>query len=133
MNKVILSGCLCKDIELRKTPNGLSVANATIAVTRENKDANGTTQTDFINIVLWGQSAEYINKYGQDSPRVELCGRMQNRTYQLKDGSNRTITEVQVDYIKVISKSKVALEKQNKIKEEKENIGILSLDDELPF
>lgn len=106
MNKVILTGNLCKNVEIRQTTSGKSVATNSIAVNREFKDADGQYLTDFFNIVVWGQAAEYLNKYGRKGDRVELCGRIQNRTYQANDGTNRTVTEIQVENITVFSSTK---------------------------
>lgn len=130
MNKVILSGNLCKEIELRKTTSGKSVTTNSIAVRREFKDGNGEYSTDFFNIVVWGQAAEYLSKYGGKGDRVELCGRVQNRTYQATDGTNREVTEIQVENISVFSNTK----KEEPEAQEKENATYIEdIDSDLPF
>lgn len=129
MNKIILTGNLCKSIELRQTQSGVNVVSNSVAVSRDIKDAKGEYQTDFIDIVVWGQSAEYLSKYGEKGARVELCGRLQNRTYQANDGSNRTINEVQVESIKVFSKKK----EEEPTTQNKNTNAIEVNEDELPF
>ena len=63
MNKVILIGRVTKDIELKTTASGKSVASFTLAVNRERKNADGNYEADFINCVAYGQQAETIGKY----------------------------------------------------------------------
>ena len=63
MNKVILSGNLCKEIELKQTQSGKSALNNSVAVRRDFKDADGTYQTDFIDFIAFGNQAEYLKKY----------------------------------------------------------------------
>lgn len=106
MNKVILSGNLCQDIELKQTTGGKSVVTNCIAVSRDFKNANGEYESDFINIVVWDKQAEYLSKYASKGDRVELCGRWTVRKYAANDGTNRTANECIVESIKVFSKPK---------------------------
>lgn len=99
MNKVILSGNLCKPIEVKRTTSGKSVVSNTIAVRRDYKE-DGDYYTDFINIVVWGQSADYLAKYAHKGDRVELCGRWNVRTYTGKDGNNKKADECVVESIR---------------------------------
>lgn len=104
MNKVILSGNLVRVPELRRTPNGTSVCESTIAVNRERKDANGEYSADFIPFVCWQQQAEYLVRNGRKGDRVELVGRWQQREYTDRDGNRRRADEVQVENISVFSR-----------------------------
>jgi single-strand DNA-binding protein len=104
MNKVILTGNLCKPIEVKRTTSGKSVVSNTIAVRRDYKE-DGDYQTDFINIVVWGQSANYLAKYAHKGDRVELCGRWNVRTYTGKDGSNKKADECVVESIRAFPRS----------------------------
>lgn len=105
MNKIVLIGNLVKDIELKATPSGKSVASGTLAVQRKFKGADGKYQSDFLPIVIWGQLAENVSKYnGAKGDRLGVVGRIETRTYDAKDGSKRYITEViveEVDFLKV--------------------------------
>ena len=96
MNKVILVGNLARDPELRQTPNGISVARFTIAVSRRySKD--GQQQTDFINCVAWRQQAEFLCRYFQKGSGIQLCGSIQSRSWDGQDGKKQYATEVVAD------------------------------------
>lgn len=106
MNKVILTGNLCQDIELKQTTGGKGVVTNCIAVSRDFKNANGEYESDFINIVVWDKQAEYLSKYASKGDRVELCGRWTVRKYTANDGTNRVVNECVVESIKAFSKPK---------------------------
>lgn len=92
-NIAILSGRLTADPELKATPNGVSVCSFTIAVERRFKQGE-ERQADFINIVAWRQTAEFISKYFSKGSMIGIEGAIQTRRYQDKDGNNRTAFEV---------------------------------------
>lgn len=104
MNKVILSGNLCRDIELGTIPNGRNYVMNCVAVRRDFKNANGEYDSDFINIVAWETQAKYLSEYAQKGDRVELVGRWQNRQYTDQMGTQRTINEVVVESITAFTK-----------------------------
>ena len=93
MNKVILKGRLARDVDLRTTPSGKSVAQATIAVDRLGK----YQPADFIPLVIWGQQAETFARYLFKGREVLVEGRMQVRSYDDKTGAKRYVTEVIVE------------------------------------
>lgn len=97
MNKAILMGRLTRDVELRITASGVSVASFSIAVNRRFKNADGGYDTDFINCVAWRQQAEFICKYFKKGQQIGLVGSIQTRTYDDKDGKKVYVTEVVVD------------------------------------
>ena len=103
MNKVILSGNLCREVEVKQTTTGKSVLRNCIAVLRDYKNANGGYDSDFVEIVVWGQSAEYVGKYGNKGDRVELVGRWEARKYEDNNGNPRTAHECIVESIRVFS------------------------------
>ena len=91
MNLVALMGRLTKTPELKTTPSGVAVTSFTIAIDRgygENK------QTDFINIVAWRKTAEFVCKNFTQGSRIAIEGSIQTRKYQDRDGNNRTAFEV---------------------------------------
>ncbi len=99
LNKVILIGNLTADPELKQTPNGVSVASFSIAVQRRfanRNDAQAQT-ADFINIVAWRQSAEFICRYFKKGRPICIVGSIQSRSWTASDGSKRYTTEVVVD------------------------------------
>lgn len=93
MNKVVLVGRLTKDVELRTTPQGVSVCSFSIAVNRRFKNANGEYEADFINCVAWRQTAEFLSKYFSKGRMVGISGSIQTRSWE-KDGERRYATEV---------------------------------------
>lgn len=100
-NLVILTGRLTSDVELKTTPNGVSVCSFSIAVERRFKQGE-ERQTDFINIVAWRQTAEFISKYFSKGSMIGIEGSIQTRRYQDKDGNNRTVFEVIANNVQFI-------------------------------
>lgn len=98
-NKVILMGNLTRDVEVRTTPSGQSVANFSLAVSRSWKDQNGQTQdqTSFINCVAWGKVGEIIAQYVAKGSPLLVSGRLDQRSYDDKDGNKRQAVEVVVE------------------------------------
>ena len=97
MNKVILSGRLTKDVELKQTQSGLSNCTFTVAVNRNFTDQSGQRQADFINCQAWRKPAEAIAKYFHKGSRISLVGRIQTRSYDDQNGQKHYITEVMVE------------------------------------
>jgi single-strand DNA-binding protein len=95
MNKAIMSGRLCADIELRQTPNGKNVCAFTLAVDRRGKDAGA----DFIDCVAWEKTAEFLSRYFQKGQQMNICGRLQTRSYEDKEGKKRKATEIVVEEV----------------------------------
>jgi single-strand DNA-binding protein len=98
-NKVILMGNLTRDVEMRSTPSGQSVANFSLAVTRSWRDQNGQQQdqTSFINCVAWGKAGEIIAQYVSKGQALLVSGRLDQRSYEDKDGNKRQAVEVVVE------------------------------------
>jgi len=96
VNKVILIGNLGRDPEMRYTPGGQAVARFSIATTERFKDRNGEQQerTTWHNIVVWGRQAEIAKEYLSKGRPVYIEGRIDNRSYDDKDGNKRYISEV---------------------------------------
>jgi single-strand DNA-binding protein len=103
MNKVILTGYLVKEIELKKTKSGISVVSNCIAVKREIKNKDGQYLTDFINFTVWNKPAEHFARYARKGDRLEIVGRWENRDYQ-SGNQKRVISEVIVESISAYSK-----------------------------
>lgn len=106
MNKIILSGNLCKDIELKTTSSGKVSLNNTIAVKRDYKNAEGEYESDFINLVFWGYQAEYVDKYLSKGSRINVVGRIQTRNYENNNGDKVYVTEVVVENVEGIGTTK---------------------------
>ena len=94
LNVVALMGRLTADPELRHTPQGVSVTTFTIAVDRSFVRQGEQRQTDFIDIVCWRSTAEFVCKYFQKGSLIAVDGSIQTRTYQDKNGNNRKAFEI---------------------------------------
>ena len=99
LNRAILMGRLTRDPELRQTPNNVSVVTFTLAVDRNYQADKNNKQADFINIVAWRHTAEFVSKYFVKGQLVAVEGSIQTRSYQDKDGNNRTAFEVVADQV----------------------------------
>ena len=99
LNRVILMGRLVVDPELKTTPSGISVTSFRIAVERSYAKAGEERQTDFINIVCWRNTAEFVCKYFPKGSLIALEGQLQTRSYQDKDGTTRYMVEVLADKV----------------------------------
>ena len=97
LNKVIIMGRLTRDPEMRHTQNGTAVASLTLACDRDFKHKNGEKETDFIDVVVWGKTAEFAANYFTKGRMVIVEGRLQVRGWQDKDGNKRKSTEVVAD------------------------------------
>ncbi len=94
MNKVELLGRLTKDPETRFTSNNNTlVCSFTLAVNRRFKQ-EGQAEADFINIVAWSKTGEFCSKYFTKGQQVAVCGRLNTRSYEDKDGKKVFVTEV---------------------------------------
>lgn len=98
LNACILMGRLTADPELRTTQTGKSVASFSLAVDRDFQQS-GEKQADFISVVAWGKTAEFIDKYFCKGRMIAIQGRIQTRTYTDKDGNKRKATEVVADKV----------------------------------
>ena len=104
MNITILSGRLTQDPELRYTQSNTPVATFCLAVDR--RDENKTT--DFFNCVAWQKTGELVSKYVSKGDKVTIRGRLQNRSWNDKEGNKRTVTEIIVDEVEFQPKSESA-------------------------
>ena len=103
INRVVLVGRLTKDPEVRKTQNGKSVCQITVACDRNRKkDENNQEPTaDFISCVIWNQPADFLGQYGRKGSLVGVDGRLQSRSYD-KDGQRIYVTEVVAENLRLL-------------------------------
>lgn len=94
LNKTILMGRLTADPELRKTQNNTSVTSFTLAVNRAVGKQGEKTPADFIDILTWGGTAEFVSKWFRKGQLVAVAGRLQTRTWQDNQGNKRKAVEV---------------------------------------
>ena len=94
INNVVLVGRMTKEAELRYTPSNIAVATFTLAVNRDYKGENGEHEADFINVVLWRQTAENLANWTKKGSLVGVTGRIQTRNYDNQQGQRVYVTEV---------------------------------------
>lgn len=95
LNNVIIMGRMVRDPELRQLDNGTSVTSFSVAVDRNYVDkTTNERQADFLNVVAWRQTADFVCKYFHQGDMIALEGSLQSRKYTDKDGNNRTAIEI---------------------------------------
>ena len=100
LNRIILMGRLTRDPELRHTGSGTAVASFSLAVERDFRDkTSGQKTTDFIDIVAWRQTGEFVSKYFTKGRMAVVEGRLQMRDWQDRDGNKRRSAEVVADNV----------------------------------
>jgi len=101
LNKVFLVGNLTADPQLRYTPSGTPVITLRIAVNTPFKDKNGEAKRDtcFVNVIVWGKSAEICNQYLTKGRSIFVEGRLQSRSWQDSEGRKRTTIEVKANRV----------------------------------
>lgn len=110
INSVVLVGRLTKDIELRKTQSGLSVASFTVACDRrlsQEQRNNNEQSADFINCVAWRGSADFLGKYARKGDTVGVEGKIQTRSYD-RDGQRVYVTEVLANSVNLLHSKQTA-------------------------
>ena len=150
-NIVILTGRICQPVELKTTPNGISVGAFGIAVDRAYKKGE-EKQTDFLNVVCWRTTAEFVSKWFKKGSLIGIEGSIQTRKVTDKNGNNRTAFEIvanNVHFVESKKSSDVNVEvdplpdfanKLNELNNANNNSskddmfgGVLDTDDDLPF
>ena len=99
LNKIFIMGRLTRDPELRRTQSGTPVTSFSLAVDRDYKSQSGEKETDFIDVVAWRSTAEFVSKYFTKGRMAVVEGRLQIRPWTDKDGNNRRSAEVVADNI----------------------------------
>lgn len=111
MNKLVLTGNICRDIEVGHYNDKKYIKNS-IAVKRDFKNKEGEYDTDFFNFTIWGAQAEYIEKYGHKGDRICIAGKILNNNYE-KDGVMVYSFDVQVDNIELLSSKASSVDTQS--------------------
>lgn len=143
LNKAILMGRLTADPELRHTPNSIAVTTFTLAVNRQFAKQGEQRQADFIDVVAWRNTAEFVTRYMKKGSQVVVCGAIQTRTWKDKQDNTRKSVEVVADEVYFAEGKKTEgasprgdFEKPEGMPSFEEPIGDfspISDDDELPF
>ena len=143
INRVVLVGRLTRDPELRKTTSGMSVASFTVAVDNRTKGPNGEKTTSFIPCTVWNQQAENTSKFVHKGSLVGVEGRLNQRSYDSKDGRKVTVIEVICDSVQFLESKNSSQAREdsgyspdlipNDDIEAKNTSSIDVADDDLPF
>ena len=133
LNLIILQGRLTETPELKTTNSGKSVCSFSLAVERD-FSTGGEKETDFINIVAWNKTAEFITKYFAKGKQMIVKGSLQVRKYQTQNGEKRNATEVIADnvYFSGDKGKDPLVDLQNKLEQQGEFTEVANSDD-LPF
>ena len=99
LNKIFIMGRLTRDPELRRTQSGTAVTSFSLAVDRDYKSQSGEKETDFIDVVAWRSTAEFVSKYFTKGRMAVVEGRLQIRDWKDKEGNNRRSAEVVADNV----------------------------------
>ena len=131
LNKILIMGRLTRDPELRRTGSGTAVTSFSLACDRDFKSQSGEKETDFIEVVAWKNTAEFVSKYFSKGRMAVVEGRLQIRDWTDKAGNKRTTAEVVADNV-YFADSKRSESNDN----QKENFNALSgrlIDDFVPI
>ena len=99
LNRIIVMGRMTRDPELRRTNSGTAVASCTVAVDRDFKSQSGEKETDFIDVVAWRNTAEFVSKYFSKGRMAVVEGRLQLRDWTDKEGNKRRTAEIVADSV----------------------------------
>lgn len=146
LNVAVITGRLTADPELRHTPNDIAVTSFSVAVTRSYARAGEERQTDFIDVVAWRGTAEFICKYFKKGQIIAIEGSIQTRNYEDKEGKKRKAVEIVANNAHFVeskrSMSEVAANSQGNIIDETptayesgkvEDFQEIQSDEDLPF
>ena len=109
MNSISISGRLTRDVELRTTPNGVSVSYFSVAVDRPGEK----DKTDFFDCVAWRSTAEFTGKYFHKGDPIEVTGVLTNREYEDKNGTKRRVVEIRCERVS-FTKQKAKMDDDNR-------------------
>ena len=114
MNRIFLSGRFSRNIDLKYTQNNIAVVTNALAVRKDVKNSDGGYDSDFINVIAYRNTAEYISKYFNKGDKVLISGRLNTRSYDNKDGKKIYVSEVIIETVESL------VNKQAEVKEVKE-------------
>lgn len=130
MNKVIMIGRTTKEIDLRTTNNGKTVATFSLAVPKQRREDG----TDYFDCVAWGKLGELIERYVGKGHRIAVSGRLSKRSYTDKNGNSREVTEIVCDDVEFLQEKPKETSKQAETEIPSVSMDFESDDDEeLPF
>ena len=135
LNKVMVIGHLGRDPEMRYTPSGRPVTTFTVAVSRSWNTADGErrTETEWFNIVAWGNLAEICKQYLHKGQQVYIEGRLQTRRWEDKEGQKHTNVEVVANEMMMLGDRRDSSNHSQESEQDDENSKPVADEDEFPF
>lgn len=143
INNVVLVGRIVRDPELKYTPSNVAIATFTLAVNRRFKNENGDREADFINCVIWRQSAENLTNWAKKGNLIGITGSIQVRNYDNKEGKRIYVTEVIAENFQMLESGKGQVnqnshhQSQSNVAKEPDQFSSSKVeeidDDDLPF
>lgn len=128
LNRVLLQGRLVADPELNHTQSGIKVARMRLAVDRDFKTKEGSREADFIAIVAWRATAEFVGKWFKKGSPVVVDGKLQSRSYDDRDGNRRTAVEVIADNVYFAGQSPQGKKEQDTFEGTNSDAGLMNPD-----
>ena len=144
VNRVVVVGRLTKDPELKRISSGVAVSSFTLAFSNRTKDAEGNQTSSFVTCNAWNKTAEIICNYCKKGSQICVDGRLQERRYQRKDGTNASVVEIVAENIELLGKANGStndkndgyvndMSSGNEFVEKNDNVSEDLADDDLPF
>ena len=124
MNKVILHSRLTKDIELKDLGNDKKVANFSVAVRRDYKNANGEYESDFFNCSAFGNTAVFLSNYFKKGSEILIIGHLQNNQWETESGEKRTSTNIIVENVEFCGSRQNNTENNNNFEQTMQQNGV---------
>lgn len=132
MNKIIISGRLTRDVEIKNTTNGAKVANISVAVRRNFKNQDGEYESDFFNCSAFGATADILEKYFQKGKEILISGNLRNRSWDDAEGKKHYATDIIIETVDFIGSKSEKTDDNNSV-EMHNPVNNNSDDDLLPF
>jgi single-strand DNA-binding protein len=133
LNKAILVGRLTKEPELKSTQSGKSVISFTVAIPRKFTDANGERQSDFINCVAFGKTAEFVEKHFNKGDIISIDGTIQVRVWEDNEGKKHYATEVMCEAVGFVGGKRKEEQKTEALPQLPQEFSADGDDENLPF
>lgn len=136
MIKVIIIGNLTKDPELAETSSGIAYTNLSVAVSRPFVNEDGERATDFFNVTVWRTQAENCVRYLTKGKKVSIIARLQNRTYEDRDGNKRFVNDIIAEEVEFLSPSDKSSEEYQRPSERASKASkpqLEEVEEDLPF
>lgn len=133
MNQIIITGRIVNELTLKTVAGNIPLANITVAVDRDYKDKSGEKISDFFDVTVWRQQAEFITTYGNKGDLIGVVGQLQKRSYEV-DGQKRWATEIIAKEVQILSHKEKEYKKEiNEKQTTVVSVHKLADEEDMPF